>query len=494
MDPLATLPAFRTLDDEDRADLLARCERRTYAPGTAIVRRGEPGDAMYVLLEGQAEVPILDEQGRRRMTAFLGPGDVFGEMALLTGEARGADVVVAGETEAVALYMPKAEVEEVLRAHPSIARFLTEILGKRLLESGQLRKVGKYHLVGELGRGGVAIVYEGLHPQLNRAVAVKMLSHELVYEADFAARFLREAEIVAELSHESIVQVFDAEQAFATFFIIMERLQGEDLKQRLQRTGPLAFDEARRVLREVASALGYAHKKGVVHKDIKPSNIFLDDVGRTKITDFGIAASARLDQNARGRRAAQKGVLGTPGYIAPEVLLGHAVDHRVDVYALGVAAYEMLTGLEPFAAAKARAPQVEIFKAQLTTPYLDLKAALRDAPDDLVELVRRATAREPRDRFDDMGQMQALLDARVRAEDLDGFALNVFVPPHEARRARAILDEAAAKLDGIDGARFALAETPRPRAARGTSSTSTAPTAAPPPPKRGAKKRAADAG
>lgn len=485
MDPLAALPAFRSLDDEDRADLLARCERRSYAPGEAIVRRGEPGDAMYVLLEGQAEVPILDEQGRRRMTAFLGAGDVFGEMALLTGEARAADVIAAGEAPAVALYMPKEQVEEVLRAHPSIARFLTEILGKRLLESGQLRKVGKYHLVGELGRGGVAIVYEGLHPQLNRAVAVKMLSHELVYESDFAARFLREAEIVAELSHESIVQVFDAEQAFATFFIIMERLQGEDLKQRLQRAGPLAFDEARRVLREVASALGYAHKKGVVHKDIKPSNIFLDDVGRTKITDFGIAASARLDQRARGRRAAQKGVLGTPGYIAPEVLLGHAVDHRVDVYALGVAAYEMLTAREPFATG---GPQVEIFKAQLTTPYLDLKAARRDAPDDLVELVRRATAREPRDRFDDMGQMQALLDAgagRVRAEDLDGFALNVFVPPHEAKRARAILDEATAKLDEIDGARLAFAETPRPRPARGTST--------PPAAKKPTKKRPADA-
>lgn len=428
---LRVLPIFRTLNPEEAERLLAGAERRTYDPMTRIVRRGDPGDSMFVIRSGAVQVPVVDADGERRLTAYLGPGDCFGEMALLTGEPRGADVIADGDVPCTCLVFSKPVVEELLRTKPRVARFLTEIVGRRLRESGQMRQVGKYEILGEIGKGGAAIVFEGLHPTLHRSVAIKMLSHELVYEQDFARRFLDEARIVAELRHDNIVQVYDQEAAFATFFIVMERLSGRELS-RLLKDGPLSFEKTSDVLEQVCRGLAYAHRRGVVHRDIKPSNIFVEETGRVKVMDFGIAIIG-----PRGEEASDEGVMGTPGFIAPEALRGQAVDQRADIYALGVVAYMMLAGHSPFTHKDKR----EVLRRQLSAAYLDVTAEVPNAPARLASFIRRATAHDPADRFQNSDEALAFLEGRApRAED-GHVAMDVALrfPPAERARVEALL-------------------------------------------------------
>ena len=264
-------------------------------------------------------------------------------MALMTGEPRTATVIVDND-QACRCLVIKEIVEPFLHKNPGIAKFLTEILGKRLLESGTMTRVGKYRILGLLGAGGTSQVFEGLHPDLNRSVAIKMLSHSLVYESDFVQRFQQEARLIADLNHDHILQVFDAESAYATFFIVMEKLKGIDLVDLIQKHGKLTPEQTRDILLQVAKALDYAHNKGVVHRDIKPANIFVEENGNVKLTDFGIASSPGLAQD----NEVDPGIHGTPGFLAPEVIMGHVSDGRVDIYALGVVAYAMLTGHLPF--------------------------------------------------------------------------------------------------------------------------------------------------
>lgn len=452
MDDLAfarTLQVFRSLNDDELERLVTGAGRRSFAPGTPIVQRGEPGDSMYLIQRGSVRVPVLGEDGRERMTAWLGPGDVFGEMALVTGEARGADVIADGDVEVRCLVLDRDAVEELLRRKPRVARFLTEIVGKRLLESGQMRHVGKYRVLREIGRGGIAIVYEGLHPTLGRSVAIKMLSHELVYEQDFAERFVAEARIIADLRHDNIVQVYDSEQAYATFFIVMERLDGVELKTLVQEGG-VSYDEARHILRQVSRGLKYAHERGVVHRDIKPSNILVETSGRVKIMDFGIAGGPVTADDAKAQ-----GIMGTPGYIAPELLLGKGADHRADIYALGVVAYEILTGRSPFAAKQRR----DVLKNQLAVSAVDLAAARPDAPEDLVELVRRATQQDPDERFLSCTELLAHLDPPAGgygAGSDDVITLTIRCDRRDRGHVDALVDELKARLAVVDSARVSV--------------------------------------
>lgn len=444
---LRSLTVFRALDVGEAQRLVEQTRVQDYAPGSTIVSIGEPGDAMFVLLEGAVEIPVVDDAGRRRYSAYLGPGDLFGEMALLTGEARTADVRVHGDAPARCLVLDRAVVEPLLQNNPKLARFLTAILADRLQESGRMQSVGKYQLLGELSRGGSAIVYEGLHPGLHRSVAIKMLAHDLVFEGEFVDHFQREARLVAELDHPNIVQVFDTERAYATFFIIMERLVGEELTDKIIREGPQSAATTRHAVRAVASALHYAHKRGVVHRDIKPSNIFVEHDGDVKVMDFGIAgAPVSAEENALTDR-----VMGTPGYVAPEALRGEAIDGRSDMYALGVVAYEMLAGRSAFVDNETHT----VVEQQIRLPALDLAAVVPDAPADLVEFVRRATALHPQDRYADCGEIVASFEDGAELTRLGGEVLTVLYPTDRAAEVAAAVSAFHQAVAHIPGAHLA---------------------------------------
>src|SRR5687767_116392 len=202
----------------------------------------------------------------------------------------------------------------------------------------------QYELDREIGRGGMGIVYKAKDKRLKRHVAVKLLPPELAFRGEIRSRFLKEAETAAQLSHPNIVPIYTVDEREGLVYFVMGFVDGQNLGTRLSERGPLPVDEVRRILREVADALAYAHERGVIHRDIKPDNIILaTGSGRAMVTDFGIA---RAVSESAGSRLTGTGVtIGTPAYMSPEQCSGERnVDGRSDLYSLGVVGYEMLAG------------------------------------------------------------------------------------------------------------------------------------------------------
>ena len=202
---------------------------------------------------------------------------------------------------------------------------------------------GRYRLDAQVGSGGMSTVYRAFDSTLERRVAIKLMHRDIAAETDQLERFRREARAVAQLSHPHIVGVIDAGEEDGRPYIVFEYVEGETLKDRIRRLGRLPIDEAIAYAIEIARALGAAHGRGIVHRDVKPQNVLVDEEGSAKVTDFGIARS--MDDSgltAEGR------VLGTTDYVSPEQALGHDVNGQSDIYSLGVVLYEMLTGDVPF--------------------------------------------------------------------------------------------------------------------------------------------------
>src|ERR1700722_12736346 len=197
-----------------------------------------------------------------------------------------------------------------------------------------------------LGRGGMGAVYKARQPRLDRLVALKILAPEKQNDPQFAERFEREARVLAKLNHPNIVSVFEFGEVQGRFYLAMEFVDGLTLRQGVQ-AGKNSPDQALELVPKICEALQYAHEQGIVHRDIKPENILLDKQGRVKIADFGIAKITGLESKDLGLTGA-KDVMGTPHYMAPEqVEQPQTVDHRADIYSLGVVFYEMLTGELP---------------------------------------------------------------------------------------------------------------------------------------------------
>ncbi len=196
-----------------------------------------------------------------------------------------------------------------------------------------------------IGKGGMGAVYKARQPGLDRLVALKILPPQVASGPAFAERFNREARALAKLSHPNIVAVHEFGQVGGLPFFIMEFVDGLNLRQ-LERTRKLSAREALQIVPQICEALQFAHDEGIVHRDIKPDNILIDKKGRVKIADFGIAKL--MGREAEGDLTATKGIIGTPNYMAPEqVEQPETVDHRADIFALGVVFYEMLTGESP---------------------------------------------------------------------------------------------------------------------------------------------------
>jgi hypothetical protein len=285
-------------------------------------------------------------------------------------------------------------------------------------------RFGAYTGLELIGRGGMAEVYKSTHPTLGTPVAIKLLPAHLAADPDFRHRFTREAEVVSKLQHPNIVRIFDfGEDAEAgTHYMVMEYLGGRDLGVYLGEKGKLALAEALPLIRQIASALDYAHAQGLVHRDIKPSNVMLDakDEGtlrgmkdesssfiihpssfRAVLTDFGIA------KILGGHTAMTRtGMLGTFDYIAPEQIQASAdVDRRADVYAFGVLTYEMLTGALPFGHSNVGA----LLLAHLNQPPPDPRNLVPDLTSDAAHAIRRAMAKSPAERFATAGEFAAAL-------------------------------------------------------------------------------------
>jgi len=254
-----------------------------------------------------------------------------------------------------------------------------------------------YELDEEIGRGGMGIVYCAMDKRLKRKVAVKLLPPELAFRSDIRSRFLREAETAAQLSHPNIVPIYNVEERDNLVYFIMAYIAGDNLAVRLQKEGAMDPEDVRRILREVADALAYAHKRNVVHRDIKPDNILLDeDTGRAMVTDFGIAR-ALTDKND-SRLTATGMAIGTPAYMSPEQSAGEAdIDGRSDLYSLGVVGYQMACGDLPFNAPNTPSMLVK----HLSERPVPVEHRRMDLPADLSRIIMMLLEKDPANRFPD---------------------------------------------------------------------------------------------
>lgn len=275
-----------------------------------------------------------------------------------------------------------------------------------------------YDIEAEIGRGGSAVVYRAMDVRLRRRVALKVLPPELAYREEVRSRFHREAQTAAQLSHPNIVPIYLVDERDGLAYFVMQLVAGESLAGRLRREPRPPIAVVRRVLREVADALSYAHAHGVIHRDIKPDNILLDaESGRAMVTDFGIARA--IEESSR---LTLTGIaVGTPAYMSPEQALGEReVDARSDLYALGVVAYQMLAGEPPFRATNTPAM---LMKHISDTPA-PLDSLRPDAPPALLAAVERALAKKPEDRWPDLRQFR---DAML-SDELPGVRRPQFPP------------------------------------------------------------------
>ncbi len=396
---LSSVPGFSEIPAADMAEVAAICGERRFAAGEALMRQGEPGECMFLIRTGRVRVIRRNELGAEIASFWLGPRQPVGEMALLTGEPRSADVIAEEAVEAVELR--REAFAALILEYPPVGAFLTELLGRRLEEGGGISRVGKYRLLGKLGRGGTGQVFEALHPILGRTVAIKMLSHALAMRPGFREHFLAEARTIASLDHPNIVLVYDTEAAYATLFLVMERLPGGDLARIMRENGRLPPVRAAAILRQVAAALAHAHHKGFVHRDVKPANVAACGGDHFKLMDFGLARPIPI--GGAGERP--RTVDGTPHYIAPETALGKPVDGRADIYSLGVVAFEMLAGRLPFE----RDGVQQMLRAHALEEPPDLATLAPETPAPLLQFVRGALVKDPARRLSSWEQIQALL-------------------------------------------------------------------------------------
>ncbi|HEX9085185.1 MAG TPA: serine/threonine-protein kinase [Gemmatimonadaceae bacterium] len=263
-----------------------------------------------------------------------------------------------------------------------------------------------FKVLGELGRGGMGIVYLAIDVNLDREVAIKVLPAHLTEPSGVRDRFLREARTSAKLSHPNIVPVYRADEKDGVVFFVMRHVDGESLAERLASSGPLSPLDAARVLGQVALALDYAHARGVIHRDIKPENILLERGSNSAVvTDFGIA---RLMEAAPQTATGQ--VLGTVHYMSPEQVLGERVDGRSDVYSLGVVGFKAVTGQLPFAAKSATAVLVEHVMKEPPT----VRSIGPGVPEKLAGIIDRCLAKDPAARYQTAGELATALDDATR--------------------------------------------------------------------------------
>lgn len=276
----------------------------------------------------------------------------------------------------------------------------------------------RYEIVRPIARGGMADVYLARDQLLNRPVALKVLFAEFARESSFVERFRREAQAAANLNHPNIVGIYDWGQEQGTYFIAMEYVEGRSLREVLSSQGRLSAAQAAEIGAEIGAALSFAHRNGVVHRDVKPGNVLLTTEGQVKVTDFGIARAGTADG------LTQTGsVMGTATYFSPEQAQGITVDGRSDVYSLGIVLYEMVAGKPPFVA---DSPVAVAYK-QVQEQHVPLAQVRSDLPPDFIAIVDRALAKRVTDRYQSAEDLRSDLSRFRRGQKISHAAVTGIV-------------------------------------------------------------------
>ncbi len=443
-DFLYSLDFFKLLPEKTREHVAGELQPVSVPTGSPVIRQGDQGDAVYFIEQGRCDILVEKEDGKQFKVAERGPGEMIGEMALVTEEPRQAHVIAATDLELWKLTRNRfvALVEE----HRDVQEFLTELVASRLESAAHTaeRTLGKYRIEHKLGHGAWAIVYQGHHAILGKKVAIKMLKHQMAMVEDFHDRFIKEATIIADMQHPNIVNVFDVEERFKTLFIIMEYLDGTPLNTVLEKNGPLPANQVIDIFRQVCAGLSYAHQRGIVHQDIKPDNLYMMPGGRIKILDFGLACSFGSENME---------MEGTIQYMSPEQIESYPVDARTDIYCLGITAFELLTGKQPF-------PDQDIAKLMelhLNENIPDPADWIDNVPPQLSACIRKCCKRNHLERFQSADEASRALDNGVFSKNPQTEAkqnmssLYMFYTDDQKTALNALLEEFSerAKVEGI---------------------------------------------
>jgi len=282
-----------------------------------------------------------------------------------------------------------------------------------------ISQLGRYEVLGELGQGAMGIVYKAKDPLIDRVVAIKTINLGLALDEkeEYEERFYQEAKAAGRMNHPNIVTIYDVGRTGEVAYIAMELLQGRELRDIMNESGLLPVDQVLDIVAQVASGLSYAHEHGIVHRDVKPSNIMVIRDGQVKITDFGIA---RMSSSSVRTQTGM--VLGSPKYMSPEQVMGKALDQRSDVFSLGVMLYEMLTGQTPFKGENVNAIMYQTLNAVPAPPN-----ALNSSVPEMVNfIVAKALAKMVGDRYQDAKDLAA--DLRACRDTLPRSASGSYVP------------------------------------------------------------------
>lgn len=266
-------------------------------------------------------------------------------------------------------------------------------------------KYGRYKIIDKLGKGSMGEVYLAHDPHIDRKVALKVLHKDHLSSKEIINRFIKEAKAIGRLSHPDIVSVYDVGQDKGTIYIAMEYLKGKPLNDVIQ-SKKLDIPTVVKIGRQVATALDYAHQKGIVHRDIKPSNLMITDNNQIKLTDFGIAHFEDASLTLKTRSG---DILGTPAYMSPEQIAGKAVDNRSDLYSLGVILYELLVGQRPFIENNITA----LFRAIAEHKLVPPKKANSSIPPGLSAIIFKAMGKHPDNRYQSGAELASALSAHL---------------------------------------------------------------------------------
>jgi serine/threonine-protein kinase len=277
--------------------------------------------------------------------------------------------------------------------------------------AGQLEKgskLGQYEIVGPLGKGGMATVYQAYQPSLDREVAIKIMADQYASDPAFAERFRREARSIARLRHPNILTVYDAGENDGILYIVMELIEGATLKEEINGK-PTSIEKAGKIIEQIGSALHYANKAGIIHRDVKPSNVLIDSSGRAVLSDFGIAkmAEAKTQLTSTGTG------VGTPDYMSPEQAMGEELDARSDEYSLGVMLYEMLTGRPPFTGDT----PIAVVMGHVSKPLPSARQLNPDIPPSVERVMNKALSKKAVDRYDDCAAFNTALQEAILNKD-----------------------------------------------------------------------------
>ena len=325
------------------------------------------------------------------------------------------------------------------------------------------KEIGKYRITERIGRGGMADVYLGVHTHLDRKVAIKVLHSYLLEGGDFIERFKREAKAVASLRHPNIVQVYDFDIQDDTIIMVMEYIEGTNLQQQLvefEKQGKrLPIKQIGSIINDIAGALDYAHSQGMLHRDVKPSNILIDREGKAYLTDFGIARIV-----GDHKLTATGTLMGTPAYMSPEQGRGDELTEESDIYSLGVVAFEMLTGRVPF---DAKTP-IGIVQKQISEPVPDISKLVKGVPVTAQGVIDKALAKSPEGRYGSAEELVGALKLALQAlESTESIPMKP-VPPapkvdEEALSAPTVAMREAPASDEFDKLTVQMKESKKPK-------------------------------